>query len=106
DRARALIWCRCGENAVRSLGESSHASLQAKPNAEQCFRKAIAIDPTFEKGFAGLFTLCKERHPTKALAIGRQFVARFPEHVPAIVDLAYVARKQGELNIALDCLSR
>jgi tetratricopeptide (TPR) repeat protein len=99
-RARALVWCRCGDNAERV-----EPPIQSKKPwaAEVCYRRAIEIDPSATGAHIALFDYFRQRNRfDAALAVGRQLAELCPNNATVIAALAELAFEMGNWDAAIE----
>jgi tetratricopeptide (TPR) repeat protein len=103
DRARALLWSRMGRNA----DDAAANGRRLQPNAEACFRKAIALAPDLLEPHEQLFLMLRDRNrPAHALAAGKKLLAKFPNHGPALETMARLSQAKGDTAGALEFARR
>jgi tetratricopeptide (TPR) repeat protein len=96
-RLRAMIWARMAENAGFGGGRRRPKGMAGvldmfqapptdlKPDAEQCYRKAIELAPDRLESYEALFELYRQNdQAAKAKKIGQELLQRFPEHAATL----------------------
>jgi tetratricopeptide (TPR) repeat protein len=105
-RAQAMIWHRCGINAIQCR-QTLPPRPRPKPDAEDCFRRAMALDPNFADPYEALFEIywdCERLN--EAAELGRALAQLKPGDAQLHIDLAEIARTRGEIDDAIACLTR
>jgi tetratricopeptide (TPR) repeat protein len=115
--ARALIWLRMGENAAALPDEAERKKMPAylremrglpaalKPTAVECYEKALALQPDLLDAHVGLFrTHSNAGRTAKAFEAGRRLLARFPDHLAVLEEMADLYELEGEPGKALELL--
>jgi tetratricopeptide (TPR) repeat protein len=108
-RARALVWCRMGQNAAEHTANDRlfDRPRRFKPTAEECFRRALELAPDLRDAHEDLFDYYRRcRKPDKARAAGEALVARFSDHIRTLEGLAEIARDAGDFSSAREYLRR
>jgi tetratricopeptide (TPR) repeat protein len=108
-RARALVWCRMGQNAVEHAADPRlfDRPRPFKPSAEMCFRRALEVAPDLRDAHEDLFDYYRRcRKTDKMRAAGEALLTRFPDHVPTLEALADLARDAGDPASAREYLRR
>jgi tetratricopeptide (TPR) repeat protein len=120
DRARAMVWLRMAENAQKQNDVvRATAKLQElpfgldiqprplKPGAEECLRKAIELAPDWlDPHFALFQQLLNRNQLAQAIAMGRDLLRRFPDHLPTLEALADLLRRDGMVDQAAALLEQ
>ena len=77
-----------------------------KVEATQCYRRAVAIDPTEFRWLYFLGRSYCEAHPQEAVDVLVQAISLDSEYTPALIYHAYALRSLGRFGEAKQCLER
>jgi len=108
-RARALVWCRMGRNAVDHTVDDRlfDRPRRFKPTAEECFRRALTLAPDLREAHEDLFDYYRRcRKPDRVRAAGEALLEQFPDHVPTLEALADLTKQAGDATAAREYLRR
>lgn len=111
--ARALVWQHMAENAAsvpsadaakklpRFLRDLGGMPKPLKPTAEECFAQSLKLAPQVVETHEGLFYhLLEAGKQEKAIKAGQDLIARFPDHVATLEELATLHLKRKEHDAA------
>jgi len=117
--ARALIWEQMAENAIivemenadddednfLSFSRSRRPSL--KPNAEECFRKSLALVPNRPEAATKLLTTTlMSENLVAAAEVGEKYAKLFPNHLPLLVGMIALELKRDRPTEAVEYARR
>ena len=118
-RVQALIWCRMGRNAASVPDPDKIADLPPflrdhpdrprplHPTAPECFRRSLELAPDQLATHAELLQYYKqEGNEAEAEQAARRLLEHFPEHVPALEELADIRAHRGDYVESLHLLQR
>src|SRR5262249_17499092 len=81
-------------NAIKELGLTG---------AEECYRKALAANPTYEHAMSNLAVILQERHRLDdSVELYRRVLSMNPTHAEACNNLGMVLLQQGKLREGID----
>jgi hypothetical protein len=104
-RARALVWCRCGDNAMRAA--AGPRGSKSKGDAEKCYRRGLEIDPGVCDAYRGLFELYRiHERLDAAIAVGERLAELEPHNSEVVCELAKMAERHGDWNAAINWFAR
>jgi tetratricopeptide (TPR) repeat protein len=118
-RVRALVWQHMGKNAASIPGADKDKDLPPflrnhpdrpkplKPSAEDCFRKSLALAPDQAETYEELFRHYRSSgQDAKAIKVGDDLLARFPDRVETLAELGALHLKRQEYARALTCFQQ
>lgn len=116
-RARALIWCRLGENADRIVEPSQLLppflrkrlkKPKLDPPAEKCYRQSLKLAPDLLEAHEALFRHFQQdkKNVAKAIKAGNDLLEHFPQHGPTLEALGHLCIAEKEFAKALDYYQR
>jgi len=78
-----------------------------KLTAEECYRRALELDPELITVYEDLFAFHRVRkQEAKAIAVGRKLLERQPEHLQMLTDLSALVLSEGKHAEAVELLRR
>jgi tetratricopeptide (TPR) repeat protein len=118
-RVRALVWQHMGRNAASIPGADKDKDLPPflrnhpdrprplKPSAEECFRKSLDLAPDQAETYEELFRHYRNHgQDAKAIKVGDDLLARFPDRVETLAELGELHLKRQEYARALTCFQQ
>ncbi len=118
-RVRALVWWRMGQNAAQIPDPDRMPDLPPflrnhpsrprplKPSAEACFQRSLELAPDQLDTYEALFHYYRQQEEdAEAEQVARQLLERFPEHVPALVELGGMLKRRRAYAEALHLYQR
>ncbi len=116
---QAMIWAHMGENAVLSRAKRAKSRRSfldflaepeiqdVKPDAEECYQKAIELAPDRLESYRALFGLQVLQHqPAKAKKVAQDLLKHFPDHAETLEALGELHLETGDYKKAQDYFDR